>query len=155
MIRITDQYFWNIVFSIFFLVLVLLAAIILETEARIPYDELTLVDYTILALATWRLIRLFSKDNITRFFREQFWDVVKVGRGHRLEKPKTGPRRTVADLISCPWCFGPWAATMVVFFYLITPLAVFPILILALSAVATFMQLLASLVTETTEKMDK
>lgn len=152
MIRVTDQYFWNVIFSIFFLALLAMAAIILESESRIPYDELTLIDYTILILATWRVIRLFTKDTLTRFFREQFWDVVKVGRGHRLEKPKTGPRRTIADLLACPWCFGPWAATMVTFFYLITPLAVFPILILALSAVGTFLQLLASLVGNVAEK---
>lgn len=154
MLRITDQYFWNIVFSIFFVALLIMAAIILETEARIPYSELTFVDYTLLALATWRLIRLFTKDSITRFIREQFWDVVKVGRGHRLEKPKTGPRRTLADLLGCPWCFGMWAATMVVFFYLITPLAVLPVMVLALSAVATFLQLLASLVGGVAEKLN-
>lgn len=155
MIRITDQYFWNVIFSIFFLALLIMAAIVLETEARIPYAELTLIDYSILALATWRLIRLFTKDSITRFFREQFWDVVKVGRGHRLEKPKTGPRRTIADLLSCPWCFGVPAATIVTFLYLVTPLAVFPIIILALAGVGTFLQLLASLVAGAAEKANE
>lgn len=154
MIRITDQYFWNIIFSIFFLALLAMAVIILESESRIPYSELTLIDYTILTLATWRLIRLFTKDILTRFIREQFWDVVKVGRGHKLEKPKTGPRRTIADLLSCPWCFGVWAATMVTFFYLLTPLAVFPILILAISAVATFLHFVASMAAGAAEKLN-
>ena len=145
MIRVSDQYFWNVIFSVFFVILVILGAIILDTESRIPLTNLTWVDYLLITLATWRLVRLFVYDAITKFFREQFWDVVKVGRGYKLEKPKTGPRRTLADLLSCPWCFGTWAAAMVTFLYLITPYAVFPTILLAISAVATFLQLVANL----------
>ena len=144
--RVTDQYFWNFVFTVFFLILVTLAAIILETESRVRVSELSFVDFALMTLATWRLTRLFVYDAITKFFREQFWDVVKVGKGYALEKPKVGPRRTLADLLSCPWCFGTWAAAMVIFFYLITPYAVYPVLLLAISAVATFLQLLSNLV---------
>jgi hypothetical protein len=85
--------------------------------------------------------------------REQFWDVKKVGRGYQLDKPKTGPRRTLADLLSCPWCFGVWATACVTFFYLITPYAVFPVVLLALSAVATFLQLLSNLVGHKAEQL--
>lgn len=144
--RITDQYFWNFIFSVFFLILVIMGSIILETESRIVLDELTTVDFVLMTLATWRLTRLFVYDNITKFIREQFWDVVKVGEGHTLEKPKVGPRRTLADLLSCPWCIGVWAAAVIIFFYLITPYAIYPIMLLALSAVATFLQLLSNLI---------
>ena len=144
--RITDQYFWNFVFSVFFLILVVMGAIILETESRIVLDELSTVDFMLMTLATWRLTRLFVYDHITKFIREQFWDVVKVGKGYTLEKPKVGPRRTMADLLSCPWCIGVWAAAVVIFFYLVTPYATYPIMLLAISAVATFLQLLANLV---------
>ncbi len=130
-----------------------MGAIILEGETRIPFDELTLTDYVLMTLATWRLTRLFVYDAITKFFREQFWDVVKVGKGFALEKPKYGPRRTLADLLSCPWCFGVWAAAMVVFFYLMTPFAIYPIMLLALSAVATFLQLLSNLVGHKAEQL--
>ncbi len=146
MIRISDQYFWNVVFSLFFVILIILGAIILETESRIPLDELSLTDFVLITLASWRVVRLFVYDGITRFFREQFWDVVKAGRGYKLEKPKSGPRRTLADLLSCPWCFGVWAAAMVTFLYLLTPYMVFPTVLLAVSAVATFFQLVANLV---------
>ena len=146
MIRVSDQYFWNFVFTVFFTILIVLGAIILETESRIPLAELTIVDYVLITLASWRVVRLFVYDALTKFFREQFWDVVKVGRGYRLEKPKAGPRRTIADLLSCPWCFGMWAVATVTFFYLITPYAVFPVILLAISAVATFLQLLSNLV---------
>ncbi len=146
MFRITDQYFWNFVFGIFFLVLVVMGTIILEGESRIAYQDLNLVDYALMTLATWRLTRLFVYDAITKFFREQFWDIKKVGKGFQLEKPPYGPRRTLADLLSCPWCFGMWAASTVIFFYLLTPYAIFPVMLLALSAVATFLQLLSNLV---------
>ena len=123
-----------------------MAAIILQTEARLNVAELSFTDFALMTLATWRLTRLFVYDAITKFFREQFWDVVKVGKGYALEKPKVGPRRTIADLLACPWCFGVWAAAVVIFFYLITPYAVYPVMLLALSAVATFLQLLSNLV---------
>ncbi len=144
--RITDQYFWNFVFLMFFLVLTVMAAIILETESRVRFSELSLMDFGLMSLATWRLTRLVVNDTIMKFFREQFWDVVKVGKGLALEKPKVGPRRTLADLLSCPWCFGLWAAGMVIFFYLLTPYAVYPIVLLAVSAVGSFLQILSNLV---------
>lgn len=153
MIRITDQYFWNFVFTVFFVILVVMGAIILETESRIPLTELRLVDYVLITLASWRVVRLFIYDAVTKWFREQFWDVNTVGKKTELVKPKAGPRRTLADLLSCPWCFGVWAGAMMTFFYLITPYAVFPTILLALSAVATFLQLLANLVGHRAEQL--
>lgn len=153
MIRITDQYFWNVVFGIFFVLLVVMGAIILETEARIPYTELTFTDFALITLATWRLIRLFVYDPITKFLREQFYDLKKVGKGMVLEKPKFGPRRTIADLLSCPWCFGMWAAASVTFFYLLTPYAYYVTIFLAISAVASFFQILTNMVGWQAEKL--
>lgn len=146
MLRITDQYFWNFVFSVFFLVLVVMGAIILQTESRIAWADLTLVDYTLITLASWRLTRLFVYDLITKFIREQFMEVKKVGKGWKLDKPKVGPRRTLADLFACPWCIGVWMTATVTFFYLLTEYAIFPTVILALSAVATFLQLISNLI---------
>ncbi len=145
MIRITDQYVWNFVFLLFFLGLITMGAIILETESRIPFPELTVIDFTLMALATYRLIRLVINDAITKFFREQFWDAKDVRGKILLVKPESGPRRTIADLLSCTWCFGAWAASSVIFFYLLTPYSQFPILILALSGVGSWLHQLAQL----------
>ena len=153
MIRITDQYFWNFVFGFFFVCLAIMGTIVLQTESRIPLANLTLVDFTLITLATWRMIRLFVYDVTTKWFREQFYDVRKVGKGYVLEKPVGGPRRTVADLLSCPWCFGVWAAAFVTFFYLITVYAYFFVIFLAISAVATFLQLLTNLIGWQAEKL--
>lgn len=153
MIRITDQYFWNVVFGIFFLICAVMGAIILETESRIPFNEITLFDITLITLASWRVIRLFVYDSITKWLREQFYNVRKVGKGYVLEKPATGPRRTLADLFSCPWCFGVWASASVSFLYLLTPYAFYIVLFLAISAVATFLQLLTNMIGWQAEKL--
>jgi hypothetical protein len=144
--RITDQYFWNIVFLGFFACLVFLASVILESEAARSYESLTLIDFALIALASWRCIRLVTYDKIFAFFREQFYDATEYKGKVMLVKPESGPRRTLADLVTCPWCIGVWMSAMVSFFYLLTSYAFFPVLLLALSAVATFLQLLSNMI---------
>lgn len=153
MFRLTDQYFWNIIFTLFFLVVIVCGAIILDTEAYRTIPELTLFDLILITLATWRLIRLFVYDNVTKWLREQFWNATRTKGGVLLEKPKTGPRRTLADLLSCPWCVGLWAAATVTFFYLLTPLALYPVFFLAIAAVASYLQLLANLTGHAAENL--
>lgn len=155
MVRITEQYFWQVVFSLFFLGLVFLGMVILDGEARVPFAELTLYDFVLISLASWRLVRLFVYDAITKFFREQFADVVKGPAGYTLEKPAQGPRRTLYELVNCPWCLGVWMAATVTFFYLLTSLALYPILFLAVAAVASFLQMLANLVGWHAEKVKR
>ena len=153
MIRITDQYFWNFVFGLFFFLLVVLGTIILDTETRIPFNELTIVDYALITLASWRVTQLFVYDTITKFIREQFYDIKKVGKSSSLVKPSTGPRRTLADLFSCPWCMGLWSAASVTFFYLLFPLFQYFAIFLSIAAVATFLLLLTNLVGNTAQKI--
>lgn len=144
--RITDQYFWNFVFSVFFLGFLFMGTIILDSEAYRSFETLGFFDFAIMIWASFRLTRLFVYDKITAFFREQFYNEVETRDGYALEKPSHGPRRTLAELISCPWCFGIWAAATVSFFYLLSPIFFFPILMLALSGIATLIQLVANLI---------
>lgn len=153
MLRITDQYVWNFVFSLFFLAMVVMGMIILDTEAHRSLVDLETIDFILITLATWRLIRLFVYDAFTKWLREQFYDAKRVKGGYELTKPTYGPRRTLADLFSCPWCLGVWIAATVTFFYLLTPLAYFPVLFLAIAAVATYLQLLANLTGHTAEHL--
>ncbi len=144
--RITDQYFWNFIFLLFFVSLVFMATVILSGEGVRTYETLTLVDYVLMALASFRLVRLFVYDKIFAFLREQFYNATEYKGKVMLVKPEGGPRRTLADLLSCPWCFGVWATFMVTFFYMLTPYAFYPVLMLALSGVASFLQLLANMI---------
>lgn len=144
--RITDQYFWNIIFSLFFLALIIMGTIILESEAYKTWNDLTFTDFALMSLASFRLIRLMVYDRISAFFREQFWDVAG-GKGKQvLVKPPFGPRRTLSDLLDCPWCIGVWASATVTFCYLLTPYMFYVVLLLALSSVASFMQILSNLI---------
>jgi len=152
MIRVSEQYFWSVVFSVFFLILVVMGAIILETESRLLWSELTTFDYVIMLLASWRLTRLFVYDSITRFLREQFMDVVKAGRGYRLERPKTGPRRLLAELFSCPWCTSIWTSSFVVFVYMLTEYSVLPFVLLGMSAVVSVLQIGTNLLGHNAER---
>jgi len=144
--RITDQYFWNFIFTVFFTALVVLGAIILESEAYKPLGEATVMDLALISLASFRLIRLFVYDKIMAFFREQFYDAKKTRSQIELIKPEGGPKRTVLELLICPWCFGVWAAAFVTFFYFLTPFSLFPILFLAISGIASFIQITANLI---------
>ena len=131
-------------FLIFFLVLVFLGSVILESEARKPFDEVSLSDFVLITLASWRLVRLVVYDKIFAFFREQFYDAVEDRGVAMLVKPVKGPRRTVIDLLLCPWCFGIWATAVVLFFFLLTPYAYYPVVLLALSAVVSILQIVSN-----------
>ncbi len=156
MLRLTDQYFWNILFGLFFVILSGLGVIILSTEAYKDPTTLTLVDFLLLALATQRFTRLFVYDSMTKFFREQFYDAVEGKRGELLlVKAASGPRRTLADLLSCPWCFGVWAAATITFFYLLTPFAYVPVLMLAIASVASMLQLFANVLGHRAEQLKR
>lgn len=131
-----------------------MGAIILDTETRIVFSNLTPIDFTLITFSTWRLTQLFVSDHITKWFREQFYDIKKVGKGYVLEKPMSGPRRTIADFLSHPWIFGLWMAAVVTFLYLITPYANYFAVFLTIAAAASLLQSLARLITAQTDKID-
>lgn len=144
--RITDQYFWNVIFMVFFLCIAFMATIILNSEAVKTYETLVLFDYILMILASFRLVRLVVYDKMFAFLREQFYDATEYKGKVVLVKPESGPRRTLVDLLTCPWCFGVWAVFMVSFFYMLTPYAFYPTLILALASVTTFLQILTNMI---------
>jgi hypothetical protein len=141
MIKITDQYFWNFIFLTFWLFLVVMATIILETEARLTWAELSLLDGVLIVLGSWRLVRLLSSDSTTKFFREQFYDLKKTARTVSLEVPATGPRRTILEVLLNPWNISLGVVSLVTFVYLLTSYAVYPLVLLALSGVVSFIEL--------------
>jgi len=124
---------WNIFFGLFFAVLVLVGVNWLEVSGRFT-TWVPLGDFLLMSLAIFRLIRLTSYDLITKFIRDAF-----VG------APKDTFSGTLGSLMACPWCTGLWWSFFVVFFYYATPYAWPVILILALAAVASFLQVFANL----------
>ncbi len=126
--------FWNGSFSVFFALLIVLGILYLDVGHR--FDRvISLGDFVLMALAIWRLIRLFTYDAITEFIRDWFEGA-----------PPHTFRGTLGTLWNCPWCIGLWLSFVVVFFYFATPYAWPVILILALAAVASFLQILSNLI---------
>jgi len=145
-----DQNAWNFFFAMLFMGVVVLAVSVLYRLERLPVG-IDLAGALLITLATFRLIRLFVYDKITRFFRDLFLQKAVIGEGAVegviiRQKYVSGPMRTISDLLSCPWCFGIWAAFMVSFFYFLTPFAWYPLFFLAVAGVASLLQLLANLV---------
>ncbi len=145
-----DQGFWNFIFTLFFGVVFFGLGYILYKIDLLPVS-VSLFDAILIALATFRATRLFVYDKITQFVRDWFLDkeIGQTEEGEYVivrEKPAHGPRRTIAELLACPWCFGIWAGLFICFFYFLTPFAWFPIFVLAISAVGTLFQLLANMV---------
>lgn len=122
-------HWWHIIFSLFFAVLALYAVLILDSLGLLPV-HIVFYDAVLITLATFRLIRLFTYDVITKFIRQWF-----VG------KDDHSFLGTMGTLINCPWCIGLWFALIVTFFYLITPYAWFIIFILAVSGMASIVQI--------------
>jgi uncharacterized integral membrane protein len=146
-----NQNKWSVVFSILYVLIFVLGVMVLkEVNGELP-TSISIFDLILIILASFRLTRLFVYDHIMQFFRDWFLDkeYYKDERGAcqvRRFPPIVGPRRTVNDLLGCPWCFGMWAGLLVPFFYFLTPIAWFFILVLAVSGVASLIQVTSNLV---------
>ncbi len=127
--------FWHVIFSGFFLILVLGGFQLLLAVGRLPFGGISLFDLALVVLATMRLTRLVAYDSIFKFFRDWFEGA-----------PYGTFFGTVRQLVNCPWCLGLWFGFSVVFFYFLTPYAWFFILALAVAALASLMQILANLI---------
>ena len=151
-----DQNFWNIIYSIIFLCFcTILFKILVTVNGSLP-TSISFFDLSLVILATFRLTRLFVYDKITRFVRDIFFHSLESytenGVTHFAKKERThGPLRTIYELLTCPWCFSIWASVTVSFFYFLTPLAWFPILILAISGLATILQIITNMIGWTAE----
>ena len=72
-------------------------------------EEHATLDLLVLALATYKLARTLSGDEVTSFLREPFVE----GRAHEGgEKPVEtgGTRQAIGELVTCSRCVGTWVA---------------------------------------------
>ena len=117
------------------------------TQSTVISDlsDLDLFELTILSLTIFRLVRLFVYDSISQFIRDWFLDLSEVQKDgktyiHR-KKPKNGLRRAITDLLGCPWCASVWISLFSVYVYLLVPNLWFVYLVLAMSGIASFIQI--------------
>ena len=147
----SNQNKWGVVFTFIYLGIFIAGLMLLESvNGELP-KSIPTFDLVIIILAAFRLTRLFVYDIVMQFFRDWFLDKEEFEdeRGAiqvRRFPPIKGPRRTLNDLLGCPWCFGMWAGLLVPLFYFLTPYAWFVILVMAISGVATLLMLFANLI---------
>lgn len=145
----SDQHFWNFLFSVLYAGLLGFAIydIYNRTGGAGPY--FSTLDLIIIPLAVFRIIRLFSYDKITEWFRNLFKrrTIVMKADGSVMVQYvpySRGPFRTMSDLLQCPWCTGVWASLAVVYLYATISWFWLVLFILAVSGVASFIQLVAN-----------
>jgi hypothetical protein len=85
---------------------------------------MTLIEFFILGLATYRLTRLITTDTIFEGPRERLW-------------AKYPPHLTkLGYLVTCNWCMSVWVASIVVSSAIIIPVLVYVYAVFAVSAIA-------------------
>jgi hypothetical protein len=67
-------------------------------------------DIVLSGIATHKLSRLISKDKITAFVRAPFTEYQEPGGAAEVEERPRGEgwRRTLGELLVCPYCLGMW-----------------------------------------------
>lgn len=139
--KTTNQNYWNFAYTVVFLAAVIALVCILANTKGLP-RSINIFDFFILVFATFRIIRLFVYDKITKWFRDLFLNVAPDGK--TLIKPLRGPRLTMYELLDCPWCLGVWAGTVAVLSYYLFSWSWIILLIFAVSGVASFIQITAN-----------
>jgi hypothetical protein len=108
--------------------------------------EFTFLELSILALASFRLTRLFVYDKITAFIRnifiEEREELEETGEKAIYLIPKRGfIRGFFGELLSCYWCTGMWASISICFFYFLFPTIMTPIIfVLAVAGLAAIIE---------------
>src|SRR5882724_2785548 len=104
-----------------------IASVAVLTGAAIEQKRLSkrfsLLDLALLGIATHKLSRMVAKDRITGVLRAPFVIYIRsAGAGEVEEEPRgRGIQRGIGQLISCPYCMGPWCATSLSFGLLFAP----------------------------------
>jgi hypothetical protein len=82
-----------------------------QRSGRIP-ERVEGRDLVIIGVASHKLSRLISKEKITAFVRAPFTELEAKGGPAELEERArgTGTRRTVGELLTCPFCLGLWSS---------------------------------------------
>lgn len=86
------------------------ALIAAERSGRPLPERIATRDIALVGVAAHKLSRLVTKERVTSFIRAPFVRYEQpAGRGEVVERARgTGLRRTVGELLNCPYCLGQW-----------------------------------------------
>lgn len=124
---------WNTFSGLLFVALLIWSMVAFKGLGMVP-TSIPPFDFLLVTLAVFRLTRLIAYDTITQFFRDWF-----VG-----AHPES-LRGTMGTLVNCSWCVGIWFGLIVPFAYFATPYAWYVILVLALAALGSLLQVFVNL----------
>lgn len=85
--------------------------LLVSRQAKRPLPEqLTVRDMALLGIATYKMSRLLSRDQVTAFLRAPFVKYKSAGLTSEVEEePRgTGWQRALGNLLTCPYCVGQW-----------------------------------------------
>ena len=73
-------------------------------------EEISAKDVILTGVATHKLSRLIARDKVTSFARAPFTEYQAPGGPGEVEERArgTGLRRTLGELLTCPYCLGLW-----------------------------------------------
>lgn len=111
--------------------------------------NLSIFEFFLLVLASFRLTRLIVFDQITAFLRKPFLKEVEErepdGTVVAYIEPKgTGLRKWFGELISCYWCAGIWSAAILLLLYYLFP--VITVVVLYVLAIAGFAAIIETVI---------
>ncbi len=145
----------------FLVVAAILGWILVQINGALP-RSISFAGAALVVLASFRMIRGTTYDKLLRSIRELFqYDktIVEAGVGEEKMVVKTrvkpGIRRAIAETIECPWCTGWWTTMIALFLYFLSPVTYIVLLLLALSGIASFIQLCANVVGNKSEILEK
>ena len=99
--------------------------VLLRRRGRMPPERPALADVALVGIASHKLSRLIAKDKVTSPLRAPF--TVFEGTSGPAELAEEvrgkGRRKTVGELVSCPFCVGMWVATGFTASYVFAPRA--------------------------------
>ncbi len=111
--------------------------------------KISFFDFILISMASFRLTRLLTIDQVTEFLRGPFvieksyrtrFGVFKVDQIPRGE----GLRKHIGQIISCYWCLGMWVSGFLVVLYYLFWSLVYPIVLVL--AIAGFQAILESMI---------
>ncbi len=98
-------------------------ALFIRQTGRQPPEKLAVQDLAMVALATNKVSRLVSRDKVMSPIRAPFTELEEQ-EGEVQEKPAgSGIRRSIGELLTCPFCIAQWIATAFMFGLVVAPRA--------------------------------
>ena len=91
------------------------AAFLAANRRRLP-DRIRLADIGTTALASYKLSRLITKEDVTAFVRAPVTEDADATR----PKP-TGIARVLGELVTCPYCIGLWITSALSYGHVLFP----------------------------------